>query len=53
MPTTGPLFFAQVAVGPKLAKLEGEWVAAIKKNWVLERHCLALEQECAAMRGSR
>ena len=43
----------QVEVGPHLARLESEWVGAVKKNLEIEATCLRLEAECAGLRDAR
>lgn len=36
-------------VGPHLARLESEWVGAVKKNLEIDGQCMRLESECAAL----
>jgi len=40
----------QVEVGPKLARLESDWVNAVKKNLQIEGHVSVMKAECEAMR---
>lgn len=40
----------QTEVGPKLQRLEAEWVAAVKKNATIEAACEQLEGDCAILR---
>ena len=39
----------QMEVGPHLARLESEWVGAVKKNLEIDGQCMRLESECAAL----
>ena len=40
----------QLAVAPKLASMQADWVAAVKKNLEIEAQNLKLEAECAELR---
>ena len=35
-------------VGPHLARLESEWVGAVKKNLEIDGQCMRLESECVS-----
>ena len=43
----------QTEAGPRLMRLEAEWVQGVKKNLEIESQCLRLEHEVAAMRSAR
>ena len=43
----------QTEAGPRLMRLEAEWVQGVKKNLEIESQCLRLEHEVAAMRSGR
>ena len=43
----------QTEAGPRLMRLEAEWVQGVKKNLEIESQCLRLENEVAAMRSGR
>ena len=40
----------QTEAGPRLMRLEAEWVQGVKKNLEIESHCLRLEAEIKQMR---
>ena len=43
----------QTEAGPRLMRLEAEWVQGVKKNLEIESQCLRLKHEVAAMRSGR
>ena len=43
----------QTEAGPRLMRLEAEWVQGVKKNLEIEGHCMRLENECAALQKRR
>ena len=43
----------QTEAGPRLMRLEAEWVQGVKKNLEIESQCLRLEHEVFAMRSGR
>lgn len=49
LPPTGATPLPQMEVAPHLARLESEWVGAIKKNLEIDGQCMRLESECAAL----